>query len=106
MQKQNSVRTSLSFNKYFLSPWDTTEKLCCIDGKVPSISQMVLQQNSISSPASKYMNGFAARHQVHQRPFFSTFMKSYCNHGYGLTTQNSWLWVNQIKPTVMYCNHG
>ena len=50
----------------------------------------------------KYMNGFAPRHQLHQRPFcFFTFMKSYCNHGYGLTTQNPWLWVNHIKPTIM-----
>ena len=40
------------------------------------------------------------------KTIFFTFMKSYCNHGYGLTTQNPWLWVNHIKPTVMYCNHG
>ena len=58
-----------------------------MDENVSSISQMGLQWNSISSPASKYMNGFAVRHQLQQRPFFFTFMKSYCNHGYGLSTQ-------------------
>ena len=86
---------------HFHTPWATIKELCYMDGKVSSISQMGLQRNSISSPTSKYINGFAARHQLHQKPFFFTFMKYYCNHGYGLTTQNPWLWVNHIKPKIM-----
>ena len=92
----------LSFDSDFITHRATTEKVFYMDGKVSSISQMGVQRNSILSPTSKYMNGFAARHQLHQRPFcFFTFMKSYCNHGYGLTTQNPWLWVNHIKPKIM-----
>ena len=47
-------------NTHFISPWATIERGCYMDGNFSQISQMGLQQNSISSPASKYMNGFAA----------------------------------------------
>ena len=40
------------------------------------------------------------------KTIFFTFMKSYCNHGYGLTTQNPWLGVNHTKPIVMVMVRG
>ena len=57
----------LSFNKHFLIHWDTTDKICYMDGNVSFISQLGLQQNPISSSPLEAMNRFAARYQFHQR---------------------------------------